>query len=139
MFENYAPPIEIKGDGSHWYATWLMLRDSLSFWPWYRNTMKDRPRRVDLRSSFDADHLHNWTFEVMKQHASYHHVIKAALRHDARAALQKLGGRILLCKDHSHPFAKYDETLIASRTDMPSCEVMADPAAHARQIARFLS
>jgi hypothetical protein len=77
---HYAPPIAIDPGGAHWHRTWLMLRDSLVYWPWYNR------RRAGLRrvaADFGAERLHAWTFEVMKQHHACQHVIEAALQRDA--------------------------------------------------------
>ena len=79
---QFAPPIGIERDGAHWYRTWLMLRDSLVWWPWF-----DR-RQVALRRApvdFEAKRLHAWTVDVMRRRASYGHLIHAALAHDVRA------------------------------------------------------
>jgi len=81
---HYAPPIVIERDGSHWYRLWLMLRDSLVYWPWY-DTRQRALRRV--AADFGATSLHRWTVAVMRQHGSYHRLVKAILTHDAAAAL----------------------------------------------------
>lgn len=84
MVARYTPPITIEWDGAHWYRGWQMLRDSLIYFPWY-DTRRSALRRVD--ADFDAWELHGWTVDVMKQWASYHRFIQAALRHDAAARL----------------------------------------------------
>ena len=131
--ENYAPPIVTVPNGSHWYSTWLMLRDSLIFWPWYRNG-GDGLRRVP--GDFSAETLHDWTFEVMKQQTSYAHMIHAALDHDAAAALAGVETKILLVLDKGTPLSAYDESL---RPLAPGAAhiAFADDAAHAGDIAAF--
>ncbi|MFM6828952.1 MAG: alpha/beta fold hydrolase [Novosphingobium sp.] len=81
---SFAPPIEIERDGAHWYRLWLRLRDSQVYWPWF-DTRRAALRRV--ATSFDADRLHLWAVEVMKQRAASHRLPAAILRHDAAAAL----------------------------------------------------
>lgn len=91
LIAHYAPPIVIEPDGAHWYRLWLRLRDSLVYWPWYDH------RRVALRrveEDFDAQSLHTWTVEVMKQHASAHFLVQAILRHDAAARLAQVSATI---------------------------------------------
>jgi pimeloyl-ACP methyl ester carboxylesterase len=139
MEKNYAPPIELKADGSHWYATWLMLRDSLAFWPWYQSASANRLRRVDLSDEFSADHLHDWTVEVMKQFASYQHPINAALGQDGSALLGQVACKIVVCTDPRHPFAVYDEDLVASLPSMARVGVAADPTAHVAEILRLIT
>jgi pimeloyl-ACP methyl ester carboxylesterase len=82
-----APRITIADDGHHWYRTWLMLRDSLVYRPWFSHTRAALRR---LPASFDADQLHAWTLDVMRNHASYHEVVDAVYAWSpaaARAAL----------------------------------------------------
>ena len=103
-----APPIAIAPDGGHWYRTWLMLRDSLAYWPWYRGTKKALRR---VTADFSAEHLHAWTFEVMKNHAGYHHVIAAVLDADLSAAVGRHEKRTIVIDDPDHRFAHYDTAL----------------------------
>jgi pimeloyl-ACP methyl ester carboxylesterase len=133
LLENYAPPIVTVPNGSHWYSTWLMVRDTLIFWPWYRST-GDGLRRVP--GDFSADSLHDRTFEVMKQQAAYAHLIHAALDHDAAAALAGVGAKLLLVLDKGTPFSAYDEKLQAL-TPGAAHIAFADNAAHAKEIAAF--
>jgi hypothetical protein len=84
---NYAPLITIESDGSHWYRTWLMLRDSLVWWPWYDRRVSNLTRKA---GDFSAIALHDWTRDVLRNHASYGDLITAALAYDeveAHAAL----------------------------------------------------
>jgi pimeloyl-ACP methyl ester carboxylesterase len=108
MRARYAPPITIDSHGGHWYRTWLMLRDSQIYWPWYR---RGPGAMRGVRADFGADSLHDWTVEVMRQHPAYHHVINAALDHDTGAALHAITTPILLHDDPDHRFSAYRETL----------------------------
>jgi pimeloyl-ACP methyl ester carboxylesterase len=110
LCQHYAPPIAIEPDGSHWYRTWLMLRDSLVHWPWYRRTRAAQRRTP---ADFDGQHLHEWTFEVMKQIHAYPHLVNAALEHDAGAALRQLKLPILRLEDGAHRFSVYEQQLAA--------------------------
>lgn len=104
-----APPIAIERDGSHWYRLWLRLRDSLVYWPWY-DTRRTALRRT--AASFDAAALHDWTVEVMKQWASYHHFPHAVLRHDAAARLADVGVPVERIANSVPPFdAVHDQRL----------------------------
>ncbi len=84
LIDHYAPPIEVDPDGAHWYRTWLMVRDGLTYWPWYDRRMAALHR---VPSTFEAQTLHDRTVETMKQRESYGRYIRAVLRHDAAAAL----------------------------------------------------
>lgn len=137
MLKHYAPRIELQADGSHWYTTWLMLRDSLVFWPWYQST-GDRLRKVDIREQFEAIPLHDRTVEVMKQFGSYHHVINAALGQDAQAVLRQVQSKAVLCTDARHPFAGYDEALVASRPKAQTLQAAANGTDHVTQLAGLL-
>ena len=134
--DNYTPPISIESDGSHWYRTWLMLRDSLVYWPWFDRRMAALRR---VRADFGADRLHAWTFDLMKQHASYQHLIQAALDHDGAAALATLKLRMLFCKDPATPLSVYDARLEALFPDVPRYAAI-DDAGHLANIAgRFMA
>ena len=87
MRAQFTPAIEVAADGSHWYRTWLMLRDSLLYCPWYRGQC-DSLRRVT--EDFAAQRLHDWTFDVMQQAAHYHQIPQAVLRMDVADELQQL-------------------------------------------------
>jgi pimeloyl-ACP methyl ester carboxylesterase len=111
LSSHYAPPIAIEADGAHWYRTWLMLRDSLVWWPWF-----DR-RRASQRATpadFGAERLHRWTLDVMGSRESYADLIHAALSHDAGRALTRLSvPPDLLLGGTATPLAAYDERLAA--------------------------
>ena len=103
--ERLAPPIEISADGSHWYRTWLMLRDSLVYWPWYERRFA-AVRRVE--ADFTARPLHRWTMDVMRARTSYAAIIDAALDHDAAAALARLSVPPVRIADPATPLSAYD-------------------------------
>jgi pimeloyl-ACP methyl ester carboxylesterase len=103
---NYAPTITIEATGAHWYRTWLMLRDSLIYFPWYRRTRAtQRPTVAD----FGAERLHDWTFDVMKQIHAYPHLINASLEQHAEQLLPQLRLPVLWLDDSSHRFNSYSE------------------------------
>ncbi|HEX8382969.1 MAG TPA: alpha/beta fold hydrolase [Sphingomonas sp.] len=111
---HYAPPIAIEADGAHWYRTWLMLRDSQIYWPWYDRRL-ERLRRVD--ADFSARPLHRWTMDVMRTRASYAHLIHAALDEDAVEALRGVTTPIALIRDRDKPLSIYDDRAQALRPD----------------------
>ncbi len=130
---RYAPPITIAPDGSHWYRTWLMLRDQQIFFPWY-DSRAVRQRRVS--ADFGAAHLHAWTFEVMKQHAHYHELIDAALAYDCLPDLERLVARLAVCRDPHVPFHAYADALTAARPD--AVDLPTAPAAQRVALTRFV-
>ncbi len=134
--QHYAPPITLQPDGSHWYRTWLMLRDMRIWYPWF-DTRAQRLRRVP--GDFDAQRLHQHTFDVMKRHASHAQVIAAALAHDAAASLADLTGRglpLALCLDPQIPFHAYAERLLALAP--AARRLPADDHGHGLALAAFL-
>jgi pimeloyl-ACP methyl ester carboxylesterase len=101
---SYAPPIEIQANGAHWYDCWLMLRDSLTQWPWYdsqRAAIRANPETRDARS------LHGWTVDVMKQWQTYDQVILAALAQDSAALLARIPHCVRLYRDPTHRLSGY--------------------------------
>jgi pimeloyl-ACP methyl ester carboxylesterase len=105
---NLAPSITIAADGSHWYRTWLMLRDSLVYWPWYRPTVAALKRTP---ADFSGERLHRWTVGVMKQHRTYGRVMMAALSEDTAARLSDIGAPIDILEDEAHSLGVYTRDL----------------------------
>jgi pimeloyl-ACP methyl ester carboxylesterase len=105
MIGRLAPPITLADDGSHWYRTWLMLRDSLVRWPWY-----DRAPTALRRQSldFDAEQLHAWTCDVMRQWHAYHHLIDAVLEWNPEAAIAIAGTKLSIVLDARHALQMSD-------------------------------
>jgi hypothetical protein len=132
---NYAPPIVLRQAGGHWYETWLMIRDSLSYWPWYNRTHAGQRQVVE---DFSAERMHDWNFEVMKQFESYHHLINAALDADAAQALAQIKKPVLVIDDADHRFSVYAAKLagVAPRADRVA--VKKNVAALAAAIERFV-
>lgn len=117
MIGRLAPPITLADDGSHWYRTWLMLRDSLVRWPWYdRAPTALRRQALD----FDAEQLHAWTCDVMRQWDAYHHVIDAVLEWNPDGAIAVAGPKLSIVLDARHALhetdAKWASSGIAAAT-----------------------
>ena len=116
---DFAPPIHVDADGGHWYRTWLMLRDSETWWPWF-----DR-RQAALRrvpADYDARRLHDRTRAVLRQPERYAEALAAILDHDAEGALACFRGRILVVRDSLVPLATaYADRLAA----LPRVELVA--------------
>ena len=130
----YTPTIEIERDGGHWYRTWLMLRDSQVWWPWYdRRSAALRRVPADL----DAKRVHTWTLDVMRRHESYGRLIQAALRHDAAVALGATKAPLLILNDTLTPLSVHDDRLAALRPDGPTLSVGGDVADHAEAFSRL--
>jgi pimeloyl-ACP methyl ester carboxylesterase len=124
LASHYAPPIAIEADGSHWYRTWLMLRDSLVWWPWF-----DRRKAAQrlAPANFSAAHIHRWTLDVMGSRESYADLIYAALSHDARQALARLTVRPgLVLGGAVTPLSAYDARLAALLPDVRRVGVPAE-------------
>jgi hypothetical protein len=133
MREKYAPELALDPTGSYWYRTWLMLRDSQSFWPWYNQTLTGR-RQVP--ADFGGEFLHNWTFEVLKQWHSYHHVINAVL--DQEPEIAGVLQRTLLVSDPLHAFAVYADKVAALCPKAKRAVAVQDVLATASEITGFL-
>jgi pimeloyl-ACP methyl ester carboxylesterase len=129
---NYAPPIVIERDGGHWYRTWLMLRDSLVWWPWYERR-KDNLRRTP--ADFDAKRLHKWTLDVMRRLESYGQLIRAALKHDACAALAEVRAPVLWLTDPLTPLSAYDHAAANLCADARTLTVDQSAQRHADALA----
>ena len=137
MKHNSTPSIDIKDNGSHWYDTWMMLRDSLIWHPWYSRNQHSLRR---TKQDFSAEHLHDWMLEVMKQRTSYHHVIQAALAQHADRSLANIGGPILICNDPDQAWsAAYNERLRTLLPDARAIDAAEDVDAFADQLASFLT
>ena len=87
-----APPLAIEPQGTHWYKAWAMLRDGEVYAPWYA-TRQAALRRTE--GVFDADTLHRWTVELMKQPEHYRDLLLAAVAVDLPAAIARHAGTLL--------------------------------------------
>ncbi|GGD79375.1 alpha/beta fold hydrolase [Croceicoccus mobilis] len=124
MAKAYAPRIEIKDNGSHWYDVWSMLRDSLTVWPWYARTAADVRRMAEPCS---ADELHDWTVEVMKQFGCYHHFINAALAYDLAPMLATAQGSLIRCTDPAHRFSVFEGEVVQMLPECDRVEISRQP------------
>ena len=136
MMQHFAPPLAVGEYGEHWYRVWLMLRDSLIYFPWYRRTGAAL-RKID--ADFDGVKLHRRTFEVVKKLGAYHHVIEAALGHDLAAALLKIKLPMLALCDRMQPFSAYAAARSRLLPELATLPAAAGEAALAEQIAGFTS
>ena len=110
MRDRYAPPIAIAADGGHWYRTWLMLRDSQVYWPWY-DRRRAALRRVD--ADFAARPLHRWTMDVMRAAATYGDLIRACLDDDAAKALGTANAAVFRIVQSQTPLSVHDDRFAA--------------------------
>lgn len=131
MIGRLAPPIRLLHDGSHWYRTWLMLRDSLVRWPWYAPE-PSALRRQEV--AFDAGQLHDWTCDVMRQWHSYHHLIDATLGWNPGAALASARGKLTIVIDPLHALHVSD-TEWAAAGDFDSVVLPPQPTEQAAMLA----
>ena len=126
LVSRYAPPISIEPDGAHWYRTWLMLRDMRVYWPWHDRTLAAL-RRVE--ADFSPRPLHRQTMDVMRAHASYGHLIRAALDHDAASALEGLAVPLIQLRDPQVPLSAHDGRLAEHATPRAVLEACASDLA----------
>jgi pimeloyl-ACP methyl ester carboxylesterase len=101
------PEIPVTADGSHWYRTWQMLRDSQIYWPWYDTRAANLLR---LPGDYSAAHLHQWTQQALLQPETLHCLPRAAIAADLGAALASTTLPITLLARHGHPL------LVAAKT-----------------------
>jgi pimeloyl-ACP methyl ester carboxylesterase len=111
MIGRLAPPIALAEDGSHWYRTWLMLRDSLVRWPWYAREPGALRRQT---TALDSERLHEWTCDVMRQWHSYHHLIDAVLEWNPEEALARARRKLTVALDARHALHAADAEWAAS-------------------------
>jgi pimeloyl-ACP methyl ester carboxylesterase len=124
MLGRLAPRISLAADGSHWYRTWLMLRDSLVRWPWYAREPAALRRQT---LAFLPEQLHAWTCDVMRQWHSYHHLIDAALAWDPQPALHAAHDKLAIVLDINHALFAQDAEW-ARASGLPSLAHPGDPA-----------
>lgn len=111
MIGMLAPPIALADDGSHWYRTWLMLRDSLVRWPWYERSVTALRRQS---VAIDAEQLHDWTCDVMRQWQAYHHLIDAVLAWNPGVAIARARSKLTIAVDARHALHASDAQWAAS-------------------------
>ncbi len=93
-------PITLEADGSHWFRTWQRLRDSQIFWPWYDTSASALLR---LPGNFGGEFLHEWTAQVLQQHATAHCLPRAVLAADVRGMLAAASPPLTVMLRRGHP------------------------------------
>jgi pimeloyl-ACP methyl ester carboxylesterase len=68
-------------EGGHWLRAWQIVRDNQIYQPWFNGTIAAQRK---TQGNFDADWLHEETFELMKSARTYHLLAKEALSTDLR-------------------------------------------------------
>jgi pimeloyl-ACP methyl ester carboxylesterase len=99
---SYAPPVAIEPDGSHWFRTWQMIRDTNIWWPWFT------PTRAALRrisADFAAEALHRRTCETLRQPGAWAAVVAAAFAVDSAARLETLRIAVTFVEGSANPLA----------------------------------
>ncbi len=134
MIGRLAPPIALADDGSHWYRTWLMLRDSLVRWPWYAREPSALRRQDQV---FDAEHLHAWTCDVMRQWHAYHHLIDAVLEWTPEAAIAAAAHKLTIAVDAHH--ASYESDRAWAATGVASLILPAAAPERARVLGALVA
>jgi pimeloyl-ACP methyl ester carboxylesterase len=102
------PEIRIEADGSYWYRTWQMLRDSLIYWPWYCTRAGNLLR---LPGNYSAAHMHQWTHQSLLQPETMHCLPRAAIAADSGATLAALTRPVTLLARRGHPLLGAAETV----------------------------
>ena len=101
--ERICAPITIEPDGSHWFRTWQMLRDSQIFWPWYLTTADHLLR---LPGNYDGEFMHDWVRQVMEQPETAHLLPHAVCNLDAGTLLAQLTQPTTLLSRIGHPLGR---------------------------------
>jgi pimeloyl-ACP methyl ester carboxylesterase len=70
-----APDLPLRDEGSHWLTAWLMVRDNQIYDPWFAGTIATQR---STQGNFDAQWLHDQTFEIMKARTTYAALPRAA-------------------------------------------------------------
>jgi pimeloyl-ACP methyl ester carboxylesterase len=86
-----APELPLSPDGAHWIRAWLMLRDNQIYKPWFDGSVAAQRQTQGI---FDADWLHDQTFDLMKSRATYHRYPREAFRFDVVGALSAAAVRV---------------------------------------------
>ncbi len=75
--ERIAPDLPLRDEGTHWLTAWLMVRDNQIYDPWFAGTVAAQRRS---QGNFDAQWLHDQTFEIIKARETYAILPRAAWR-----------------------------------------------------------
>ncbi len=75
--ERIAPDLPLRDEGTHWLTAWLMVRDNQIYDPWFAGTVAAQRRS---QGNFDAQWLHDQTFEIIEARETYAILPRAAWR-----------------------------------------------------------
>jgi pimeloyl-ACP methyl ester carboxylesterase len=70
-----APDLPLRDEGTHWLTAWLMVRDNQIYHPWFAGIVA---AQRSTQGNFDAQWLHDQTFEIMKARTTYAALPRAA-------------------------------------------------------------
>ncbi len=102
MAAQYAPPITLEPDGTHWIKLWHAVRSEQLFWPWY-DERETAIRAIEPR--LDPKALTEMVLSYMRHPASYAPVYGAVLTHDAKRIAASVNEGVTLFAAESDVFA----------------------------------
>lgn len=108
LVERYAPALSLDHQGMYLAWIWHFVRDTYTFWPWYRLD-KDHRRPLGLPA---PRLLHDKVVDVLKAAETYHHPYRAAMRNDKRARLKLLKVPTLAACARDDMLAKYYDEMV---------------------------
>lgn len=132
---NYAPPVVLTRDGSHFHATWHRLRDEQLQWPWCDGSA--RARRT-VEPDLDGQRLHDRLVATLMQPVAYGQSCRAALRYDLAAGLQGLGMPVAVLDVPGDPCYAGAGRIAGAARDGRLLARPAEAAERLRQLAEFL-
>lgn len=132
---HMTPSIAPTWDGAHLYRTWLMLRDALIYWPWYR---RERPaiRRIDFDLS--PAELQDRVLDVLKAWKTYGLTTQAMLRYRPQTDLATISAPVLVVSQTGDVFAA-TAAQVARLCRGESANCAPGPQPLATRLAEFLS
>lgn len=99
-----APDLPLDPTGAHWLRAWMMVRDAETYAPWFDGRIAAQRHHA---GDYDADTLHDRTFEIMKARTTYFRLPRDASGYDPVPGLSAAGDRLTLVTRSDGPHARH--------------------------------
>lgn len=131
---NHAPPLEIRGDGSHLMWTWTQAIQRSLFNHWYRPTAEEIKNVEPLTPAA----MHEWLLEILRSGETYHVAYLTAFRYPTRDRLPLVEVPMLACATPDDVLAPYSEEAASLAVTARSAVLPDDLDGAARVLNDFL-
>jgi pimeloyl-ACP methyl ester carboxylesterase len=132
---SHAPPLEIRGDGTHLMWAWTQAVQRSLFSHWYRPT-REEIKNVEPPTPAA---MHEWLLEILKSGDTYHVAYLTAFRYPTRDRLPLVEVPMLACAMPEDVLAPYSEEAASLARNGRAAALPDDLSQAAEVLHKFLT